>query len=223
MWVCPSRGRPERLKAMLNSYEKTVEGKEYPLILLDADEPKLKEYTKVVSAWFQMPPGLGAARALNWAFEHADEEEKCFGFLADDIILETPGWNRILENAAGDWNISYPDDGIQHGNLSTFPCCGGKLLRALGWWALPGIQHNFLDTALYALGMKLGALRYMPWVLFEHHHFIIDLEKNDETYMRTQEKYSEDQYTFSLWKDSPTGLKNDVARIIHARSQPTFV
>lgn len=217
MWLCGSRSRVDGLKRMCDSWIKTVDGEPYTVIRLDDDDPFLEKYLKHQwpPAWFISvgPPTNGVAEKLNWAFR-SFPKEKQYGFLADDVVLRTPCWNTTLEMLAGDWQLAYPDDGFQHERLATHPCCGGELLRALGYWALPGIHHNFLDTALFAVAKRLRLAQYAPYVLFEHMHPVADKAKGDATYQRARKLWNADQTTFTKWLGND--FLNDTKRVKNA-------
>jgi hypothetical protein len=135
------------------------------VILCDKD-PAVLDYMQQAwpSTWF-----LGVASGeytycgekMNWAFEKFPKA-KFYGHLCDDVWISTPGMLAQLAESAGDWNISFPADGIYDEqppeNLVCFPCMGGKLVRSIGWWAFPELKHNCIDSVITDIGRSLGLL-----------------------------------------------------------------
>lgn len=108
--------------------------------------------------------------------------EPQYGFLADDAILDVPGMLRKLEDAAGTWNISYPNDGRWREHNCTMPCIGGDLVRAVGYLSPPQFIHWAIDNVWHAIGSKLGALRYLPQLTYTHLHPLNGTAEDDDTY-----------------------------------------
>ncbi len=214
MWLCASRGRPERLKEMCKSWEETVTKPSKLTVRLDEDDPVLREYFEKTwpKSWnlYVDAPLRGAAQSHAWAFERFPNEP-FYGALGDDIILHTPGWNKTLEAEAGAWHLAYPDDGVQGKKLATHPCIGGDLLRALGYWALPQLHHFYVDTTLHVIAAHLKLLRYCPHVLFEHKHPINGKAKDDATYKRSAQHWDHDSGVFYSWLHN--GAKHDIAKV----------
>ena len=213
MWLCASRGRPERLMEMCKSWEATVTKPSKLIIRLDEDDPDLRDYFNKLwpENWhfYVETPLRGAAQSHAWAFEKFPNEP-FYGALGDDIILHTPGWNKTLEAEAGAWHLAYPDDGFQHGKLATHPCVGGDLLRALDYWAIPGLCHYYVDTTLHVIAAHLKLLRYCPHVSFEHMHPINGKAPDDATYQRSARHYEHDSVIFHSWLHNQA--KHDITK-----------
>lgn len=114
-----------------------------------------------------------------------------YGWLADDNIPQTSGWDVALESAAGDWFISCARDlwisEIGYAHVTGGPCftaglCwGGELIRAVGWWALPGVRQGGIDAAWNDLSGMLGLTRYLPEITIEHRTWKLNKREQDET------------------------------------------
>uniref|UniRef100_A0A6M3XJU4 Putative glycosyltransferase n=1 Tax=viral metagenome TaxID=1070528 RepID=A0A6M3XJU4_9ZZZZ len=198
MWFLPSRGRPHNLKRFIQAYKDTRATT--PVYLwFDIDDPKLPEYQDldVPNNWCVHVNGSRNLAEMMNRFVKTFPDAKYYGFLADDCVPRTAEWDRLLINAAGDWGISYPNDLFQGDKLSTFPCCGGKLIRALGWWGLPGLDRLYIDDALMAVGLAVGKLVYLENVVLEHMHFGNRKAPMDATYRKTS--HAEDEAVFRAW------------------------
>lgn len=120
---------------------------------------------------------LGAS--MRWCLAQYPDATQ-YGWLADDTVPRTHGWDRELEEAAGDWGLSYAADlwfseddywasQLELGtHLSSGLCWGGDLVRTVGWWAPPGLRQAGIDTAWTAIVSELGLARYTPDVIVEH-------------------------------------------------------
>ena len=198
MWVLPSYGRPGRL-AKLADVGAANDVEMY--IRLHADDPELLKYLDKdwPEKWYlSVGPTMRLAPTLNDVFkDHPDEP--FYGLMADDVIPSPSGWAQALEQAAGAAYLSFPDDGHHHEYLCPHHCIGGDLMRAVGWWSLPGLSHSFLDTVWYGIAQQTGRLRYMPDILLDHYHAMFGRAPGDETYKRGSSEYQNDMMTFKIW------------------------
>lgn len=108
---------------------------------------------------------LELQQAMNALFR-LHPNEKTYGMLVDHTRPGTPGWVKILEDAAGDWNISLADDGYNRINpksglrrIASATCFGGELIRTLGWIWPPFCVHLYGDDAIEEIGHELGLFR----------------------------------------------------------------
>lgn len=151
------------------------------VVYIDAGKPY---NLKVPGNWrvHYEPEHRGLQGSMQWVFENFPGASQ-YGWLADDTRPRTPGWDKLLEEAAGDWCLSYAADGwlselplesqeLADGhNLSAGLCWGGVLVRTVGWWALPGVFQAGIDTAWTALVRPWNQHRYLPNVVVEHLHW----------------------------------------------------
>lgn len=120
--------------------------------------------------------------SLQWTLrEYPDATQ--YGWLADDTYPRTTGWDKLLEQAAGEWCLSYANDlwfadgditryELEIGdNLSSGLCWGGELVRTVGWWALPGVRQAGIDTAWTSIVGPLGLNRYEHDIVVEHKNY----------------------------------------------------
>jgi hypothetical protein len=218
VWLCPSYKRPENFARLVAACEETAPGISV-IVRLDEDDPFLDQY-KIPDGWVRLvgpptKPGLVKNEMLR-----AFPDESFYGIIADDVIPRTPGWNTILEQAAGDWFIAYPNDLIRGEIQVTHGVMGGALVRTLGWWELPGLVGLFGDTLWYELGKRLELLHYFPNVVLEHVHWSNRKAPKDETYskrMRPGHEYFslKDQTLYFDWLHNG-GVDRDVMKVKEA-------
>lgn len=194
----PSRGRPERLRRLLDSAVAT-ETQCRLYVRLDNDDPALDDYVGLITEGRlcgRVGPRIGFARSLQECLADHPKED-CYGFMGDDTCLHVRNWDRILRTAAGRWNVAYPDDGLKGESQATHPFIGGDFLRAIGFWGLPGLTHLFTDTVWDFLGRRYGNLVYRPDVVVEHLHWSASKCARDASYAKPTA--AKDQACFLHW------------------------
>jgi hypothetical protein len=115
--------------------------------------------------------------SMQWCYRTYPDAAQ-YGWLADDTIPRTPGWDTELEQAAGDWRLAYAHDlylsardpqEVKAGrDLTTGLCWGGELVRAVGWWAPPWLRQAAIDLTWLDLIQPLGLFSYREDVVVEH-------------------------------------------------------
>lgn len=190
IWLLSTRGRPEACQQVLDACEATGMTSRG---LVYVDET-VDEYADL-----RLPANWRIHRERKWG-SIAASMRYClkrypnatqYGWLADDNIPQTPAWDVALEEAAADWNISCARDlwisengcrNITGGPCFTSGLCwGGKLIRSVGWWSLPGVRQGGIDAAWNDLAGMLGLTRYLPDVVIEHLTWKLKKRSKDET------------------------------------------
>lgn len=201
LWILPTISRPQNLKRLIQSYRDV--GEEAPVfVFLWTGDPKFPEVLN--QEWplewtiIQEKERFTAGEAMRRIIKYAPKAA-FYGFLADDIVFKTQ-WSAQLASAAAPCFISYPDDLVQGERLCTHFTCGGELVRRLGWWALPELQHSGIDLAFMNLGYNVpGLLKYRPDVIFEHMHPMVHKGAQDEIYDHAKSLMPEDNKIYQRW------------------------
>lgn len=128
---------------------------------------------------------------MNWVLS-AYPNERSYSWIADDMMPETPDFDKILEEAAGPWGYAHGrDDYITRNQgyksdllkwpvgLTSGLTWGGEMLRALGWWAPPGLVHVGIDCIWTYILQELGCCRYLPNVIIQHYSYRSHRRKKD--------------------------------------------
>lgn len=187
MWVIPTRGRPQNISRLLEAFDKT--GATTPVLLRLDDDDKLTYKTP----WtIEIGPRLPLSNYYNEAYQKAPDTP-WWGFIGDDVVPETPGWDVALIKAAGSDGMAVPKgEGTPHFVL------GGKLVQSVGWLALPGLDRLYIDTVWHDIAKKRGVLRYCPDVILRHHHFSNGKALFDQTYRK--ERKAQDKLIYETWR-----------------------
>lgn len=194
MWIVPSHGRPDWCMRLADSFGPEDLKQPVAVVLCDRD-PKVDEYLK--RSWpetWAIRVAVGeytyCGEKMNWALQKYPNA-KFYGHLCDDVWIETKNMLPQLAEAAGDWRMSYPSDGIyddqEPTGLICFPCSGGKLIRTIGWWAHPMLKHNCLDSVLTDIGRSLGIAVNMRHLKLGMVHPVNRKAEWDDTYQRVEQ------------------------------------
>lgn len=217
--ITPSRGRPQRLREMLDAVFATAEADTDVAVAIDDDEPAdyspawQVKHNRVM--WF-----TGHRNTLSrWTNRLALDPDiggkyRALASLGDDHIPRTPGWDRLLLEAIdqmGGTGIAYGDDTIMGERLPTAPVISRDIVYALGWMCEPSLRHMFVDNAWGDLGREAGCVAYVPEVVIEHCHWCVGKSALDATYAETEVQKEPDRALYENWKAER--MAADVAKI----------
>lgn len=182
--LVPSRGRPDRLTAMLESIRTTATETPGLVTIVDADDPTLEGYRALGlgESLVVLPERVGFTRSLNAIAEMLWDEVDILGAFGDDVLFRTRGWDDRVRETLSTPGIAYGDDLIHGVNHPSAVFMSSAIAKALGWLAMPGTRHQWADDAWKRLGQELGCLRYMPDVVLEHLHPAVNKAPFDATY-----------------------------------------
>lgn len=223
--VIPSRGRPRQAQAAIESVRDTAVLVATSVVLaVDADDVELPAYRdlvfpghgpEVTTVVLVGNEGGNLVRAMNTpALRIAGEDPgSIVGVLNDDMRARTPGWDRTISETLDLPGIAYGDDGFQHEALVTSPFISARIVLALGWYALPYLEHQFPDNVWRDLGESARVLHYRPELCFEHLHPFAGKAEWDAIYERgnSQSVIDRDRETYETWRR--IGLPEDALRV----------
>ena len=199
--LMPSRGREAQAAEARAAFDATkVIPTTKMLTVVDMEEPGYAGYDIL-----RVAHEGGMANALNAAAQGLllTEEAEIIGFVGDDHRFRTPGWD--LRIAAANQSIGggivYGNDLIRGEELPSAVFMDARIVQALGWMALPGCRHLYLDDTWRELGKTLGRLRYLPDVVIEHLHPIAGKANWDDNYARVNDpaNYDHDRQVYDNW------------------------
>lgn len=177
--LVPTRGRPQQLRTLIESMEKTVSvpaAVELVLLVDDDDEAMRAE---VFTASFHIRR-VSAEPDLTMG----EMNRRCFAastgdwvMLAnDDIIVKTPGWDQAIReqaDASDGLILIHVNDGLFGFSLCTFPCVSRRLVGLIGSVCPAEYRRYRIDDHMFhifGLMAYLGERRiiYLPEVVFDH-------------------------------------------------------
>ena len=196
MWILPSRSRPHNLLRLIDAWART--GASTPVELcIDFDDPCQYETMEMPPGWRIVVGSRGPlSRLYNDAYRR-HPHDSWHGFIADDVVPETPGWDAELIRTAGADGMAVPAGGETTGGCPHF-VLGGDLVRSVGWLALPGLDRLYIDTVWGKIAESRGVLRRVPGVILEHRHFSNRKAMIDATYLKHRKQ--QDKSIYDNWR-----------------------
>ena len=191
MWFLPSR-RPHLIERVFSVVPPTVPG----VIIVDPDLSG--QYDNKKLPWpVVVVDGCTCLRdKINWAYNTYPNEDYYAG-LNDDMIPETPHWDKILADRAGTNKIAGADQvhiPLRAGATAT----GGDIVRACGWWFCPKLEHFYGDDVTELIGSTFNCMTVYTDVRIAHLHFTTNLGSYDDVYAKRSG--SDDHKAFDEWK-----------------------
>lgn len=192
MWILPSRGRPHNIARLLRAYQDT-EATTPVLLRLDDDDGG---YDVSHKNWIvEVGPRQSLSCIYNDAYRR--HQSSWYGFIADDVVPETPHWDARLIEAAGHDGMAVPSGGHEEGGTPHF-VLGAALVESMAWLCLPGLKRLYIDTVWADIARVCGVLRRVPEVVLAHHHFSNGRALMDATYRKPDRQ--EDRKTYENWR-----------------------
>lgn len=175
--IVPSRGRPDNITELIDSWESTRTYAEL-LVAVDSDDEMLERYEMVLEnapswATIHVAPRKRMAPTLNDRAIESVERYDVIGFMGDDHRPRTHGWDRAFAGGLaqlGGVGVAYGNDLFQGPNLPTAVWMSSCIVETLGYMVPPGMRHLFCDNFWRDLGNGLGRLIYLNHVVIEHMH-----------------------------------------------------
>lgn len=196
MWLLPTRGRPQMCQQTLDACHANGM-KARGIVFVDGpttpqnDEAYCK--LRVPENWAVIfsEKRMRLAYHMNWMLKEYPKE-RTYSWIADDMVPETRCFDQYLEEAAGEWDYAHGrDDYITRNQgyksallkwpvgLTSGLTWGGQMLRALGWWAPPGLTHVGIDCIWTWMLQELGCCHYLPHVIIQHYSYRSNRRKQD--------------------------------------------
>jgi len=206
--IVPSRGRPDNIKALIESMRKTITSDQL-WVVCDSDDQELAGYQALgienLLIFDRIQKGM--ARPLNLAVRYILKNHRIehFAFLGDDHRPRTIYWDqdfrKVLDQGIG---VVYGNDLFQSENLPTAVGMHGTVVRELDGMVPEGLLHLYLDNFWKQIGIDIGALTYLPETIIEHMHPLAGKAQVDQGYIdvNAPEVYSADKIVFDAYMDS---------------------
>jgi hypothetical protein len=184
--IVPTRGRPQNAARLVNAFKETDSLNAELVFVADQDDPELPAYHTAAPRLLihRGQGGQGMVSALNWAAGLYTDIYDHLGFMGDDHLPRTAGWDAHVLGALDtlEPRVVYGNDLLQGAALPTAAFLPSRLVRALGYMAPPCLRHLYVDNFWLELGQALGGLRYLPDVVIEHIHPAAGKTPMDERY-----------------------------------------
>jgi hypothetical protein len=166
-------GRFKRLQNCLNSYLKFTENLSDVHVILDQDDLDNYNYLDNYSFIIKhvVPEGLTLMQKINTISLTLAEKYPYLAFIGDDIVFKTSWESKFIGELSKTKNgLVYGNDLHQGKNLATHPCITSNMVKAVGFFGCPAVEHNFFDVYWLEIVRLTGTVKYLPEVVMEHMH-----------------------------------------------------
>ena len=208
--LVPSRGRPESIIRLMDSWSTTTTRDTRLLVLIDNDDPKLEEYLAIPNIDMQVGPRLRIGGTLNVVAPEIAKTSENIGFMGDDHLPRTKGWDETFINELNKLKVGvvYGNDHAHGVNLATAVAMTSNIVSTLGYMCV----HLFLDNFWMELGRGTH-ITYFDDVIIEHIHPLFQKALSDNTYVEANspEVWGADETTFNSYV--ATQLQDDLQKL----------
>lgn len=214
--LCPTRGRPENVKRLLDSIKETSTVMPQVVFYRDDDDAPFpldfywsqRMNVKVVNG-----PRIKMAEMWNRCAEVAEGE--ILMVAGDDIVFRTKGWDDDVRRAFA----AFPDrlvmvhgnDGVYAEKFGTHFFLHRNWVDAVGYVTPPYFEGDFVDTWWNEIATALNRRIYFPFVT-EHMHPIARKAEKDNTY-REKEARQKKENSEQLYKELRSERKADFQKL----------
>jgi len=191
-FCCPSRGRPEFAKRLVDTATETQKGQTEFLFYLNDDDKKLEQYKDLLNEkHYTIGPNQSTCYSWNLMCDKASHD--IVMLMGDDVQVKTKYWDQLIVEQFNKYEdkilMVVPSDGRRKGtkNLGNeIKLWGDKPLPAahfavhknwtntLGYLAPPYFWHFYVDSYTQKVARKLNRCLYLPTVEFKAKKIIND-------------------------------------------------
>jgi hypothetical protein len=213
--MVPTRGRRARAEQCLKSFTETVslDTTEIMFITDGDDQDTYDGMDWGVAHHAVIDPRQYVVSKLNTTAMGFADDFDVLMHTGDDNVFVTEGWDRLmldrLEEMGGTGWV-YPEN-RRRNDVPEMWLCSSDVVKALGWFLNPALNHFYVDNTVAELGKRSGLIRWCPQAVIEHQHYSISPGVDrDETYRTTEETFgTADFAAYHEWKSTQMG--NEVA------------
>lgn len=200
MWILATRNRIKNCVRFIQAWNETgADSKVY--VRLDEDDPSL-EQAKNLPWPAQFSINIGPRARLGQAMQEMFmlyPTEPWYGILADDVIPRTAHWDKLLIEAALPNKVSCANEVHEKKIRICHPCVGGDLVRLVGCFSIPTVQHFGTDTLWECIHHCCDLNNRLDHVILEHAHFNFGQSELDQTYLDSQAIRQQDKRAYKAW------------------------
>jgi len=191
-FCCPSRGRPELAKRLIDTATESQKGDTEFLFYLNDDDEKLEEYKDLLDEkHYTVGPNQSTCYSWNLMAEKASHD--IVMLMGDDVRVQTQGWDQMIADEFLRYEdrilMVVPSDGRVKGskNLGSettlwpdqpLPAAHFAVhknwIDTLGYLAPAFFWHWHVDTYTQKVARKLNRCLYLPTVTFKAKKIIND-------------------------------------------------
>jgi hypothetical protein len=208
LWVCPSKNRPKRLEETLKSWSLTTDFLSHIIVILDINDNSydhlIQEYSTVT--WIRSEPANGAFLHLvnKVALDNIDEYTY-IGFLEDDIVFETKGFEvKFIDKLKelGPTGIVHAKDGMEKKGLLTIPVMNSNIIKKLGYMSPPCLKSLWADNFWFSMAQHLKTYHKFDDIMIRHNHYSRSNIGKDDVSAQVDGNYPIDKKSYLKYMDT---------------------
>lgn len=213
--MVPTRGRRAQCEHLLETFTATATCADL-LFITDPDDESYAGMDWGEAAVAELAPREYLSGKLNKTAMAMTDLYKVLMWTGDDVAFRTQAWDKILLAALEDLGGSgwvYPDD-KRRNDVPEHWMVSSDVVKALGWFANPKLDHFYLDNSIAELGKRSGLIRWCPQAVVEHLHYSVAKGvEHDAVYQSTEDKFgASDLQAFHEWRSSQAANEVSVLR-----------
>ncbi len=195
-WLLPTRGRPATLARFLAASVATGMSTSGLILYSQASDIDGVEIPPNWAAWLTKAEGMGDKFREIWP---VIRDMDWVGWVVDDVIPETQGWDTTLIGGLNGANVISCNDGARAPFRMCAPVFSGDWLRALGYLYPETFWHSYWDDALERLGRATDSW----WVCMEvvlRHTDAFQTGQPDATHALSYGRTAQDKAALIAWR-----------------------
>jgi hypothetical protein len=221
--IIPTRGRPDSVPAILDSWRRTGATADL-LFAVDDDDPMLAGYREHMEALervgnfrvdWHTGPRLRLCGTLNEVAADAAPRYRFLAFLGDDHRPRTQGWDeRFRICLSGGPGVVYGNDLLMGERMPTAVAMTSDIVQTLGYMAPTSLVHLCLDLVWLDWGKGMERITYLDDVVIEHMHPANGKAVMDQGYQEcnSSEQATADAAAYYAYRDEG-GLEADLDKL----------
>ena len=199
-FCCPSRGRPELARRLVDTATQHQESDTEFLFYLNDDDPTLEQYKDLLD---QKHYEIGSNQSTCYSWNQMADKAKhdIVMLMGDDVQVKTKGWDKIISKEFDRYKdkilMVVPNDGRHKGTLKlkidepklwpdeNLPAAHFAVhknwIKTLGYLAPPFFWHWHVDSYTQKVARKINRCLYLPTVIFKAKKMFDDTGKQVRT------------------------------------------
>lgn len=185
----PTKGRPQNALRLQKAFYDTTTLNTRVLFILSDNDKQLSQYVNAGLKEYVVvtPEKPGFVSPVNLGYLHDRKQHYSYavGFMGDDHLPRTLGWDEIMVNTLLEMQggYVYANDLFQGEAIPTSIVMSSEIPLALGYITLPTLQHLYADDFWLSMGKAINRIKYLPDVVIEHLHPCVGKAFTDAGYI----------------------------------------
>lgn len=155
-----------------------------------------------------------------WNILAANTQSEIFGYIGDDMIFQTPEWDKMIKEEFNELNC--PKDNIKlvhcydghrtQDEISVNAFIHRKYYEVMGYFCREEFLINWSDQWMYQTFKAFNRVKYRPDIHIQHNHWVYGARKKDKVADRMLSD-NHDRISDKLWHDLASTRIKDVEKL----------